>query len=217
MLQETLAWRESYQPETLCAEELAREGSKGRMYILEKPDTQGRPVVIMRPREDPHPNDNDTRLKWLVYTLEAASRLADETDDGKMTWLIDYAGYTRKASPPLKVSLATLHILQNHYPERLGRAVCFHPPAIFDLLWRAVWPFIDPVTYRKVVFINKKSPPGAMGEYFDLEGLDDSMGGRVPVDTMFDWEQYSCRMLQQYEQATKDNAAEAEQMTTIQL
>lgn len=56
-----------------------------------------------------------------------------------------------------------------------------------------------------------------MGEYFDLEGLDDSMGGRVPVDTMFDWEQYSCRMLQQYEQATKDNAAEAEQMTTIQL
>ena len=29
-----------------------------------------------------------------------------------MAWLIDYNHYTRKASPPLKVSLATMHILQ---------------------------------------------------------------------------------------------------------
>lgn len=29
-----------------------------------------------------------------------------------------------------------MHPLQSHYPERLGRAVCFHPPRIFDLMWR---------------------------------------------------------------------------------
>ncbi len=32
--------------------------------------------------------------------------------DGKMTWLIDFVGYTRANSPPIKVSLQVLHILQ---------------------------------------------------------------------------------------------------------
>lgn len=35
-----------------------------------------------------------------------------------------------------QVALATLHILQNHYPERLGKAVSYLPPTIFDLLYR---------------------------------------------------------------------------------
>jgi hypothetical protein len=26
--------------------------------------------------------------------------------------------------------------LQNHYPERLGKAVSYIPPIIFDIMWR---------------------------------------------------------------------------------
>lgn len=54
-----------------------------------------------------------------------------------MAWLVDYVGYSRKNSPPLKVAMQTLHILQDHYPERLGRAVCFQPPFFFERAW--VW------------------------------------------------------------------------------
>lgn len=80
--------------------------------------------------------------------------------DGKMAWLVDFVGYTRANSPPIKVSLQTMHILQNHYPERLGRAVSFQPPFIFEITWKAVSPFIDPVTKKKLVFINSKEPVG---------------------------------------------------------
>ena len=68
-----------------------------------------------------------------------------------MAWLLDYVGYNRKNQPPFTVSMQTLHIVQNHYPERLGRAVNFQPPFLFDLFWRAIRPFVDPVTRDKLV------------------------------------------------------------------
>lgn len=52
--------------------------------------------------------------------------------DGKMTWLLDLEGYSRKNSPPIRMALQTLHILQNHFPERLGLAVCYQTPLVFE-------------------------------------------------------------------------------------
>lgn len=55
---------------------------------------------------------------------------------GRMTWLIDFAGYSLSNAPPVRMSVQTTSILQNHYPERLGLAVCYHPPIIFQITWK---------------------------------------------------------------------------------
>lgn len=55
---------------------------------------------------------------------------------GKMCWLLDFQGYTFSNAPPLKVSLLVNSILQNHYPERLGCAVCYHAPTLFSMTWK---------------------------------------------------------------------------------
>lgn len=108
--------------------------------------------------------------------------------DGKMTWLLDYVGYTRSNQPPWKVSLSTLSIVQNHYPERLGRAVNFKPPLLFEIFWKAIRPFVDPVTKEKLVFLSSKMNSddysAEMEKYFNLDHIDECMGGTLDEGRM---------------------------------
>lgn len=53
-----------------------------------------------------------------------------------MCWILDFGGYSMKNAPPLKVSMHCNHVLQNHYPERLGLAICYHAPTLFSLTWK---------------------------------------------------------------------------------
>jgi hypothetical protein len=53
-----------------------------------------------------------------------------------------------------KISSLTLllscRLLQNYYPERLGKALMIHVPYIFMKAWKMIYPFIDTNTRDKV-------------------------------------------------------------------
>ncbi len=38
----------------------------------------------------------------------------------------------------VQVSMQTLNILQSHYPERLGMAICYHAPRLFSFSWKVL-------------------------------------------------------------------------------
>jgi hypothetical protein len=59
--------------------------------------------------------------------------------------------YSYAKFPSMSVSKATLNILQDHYPERLGHMLIANPPMLFSTFWSCISPFIDPVTRAKVV------------------------------------------------------------------
>ena len=45
-----------------------------------------------------------------------------------------------------------LNILQDHYPERLGRAFVINVPFLLNAFYKMLNPFIDPVTREKLKF-----------------------------------------------------------------
>ena len=77
MLLDTLKWREEYKPEEITWEEIESEARLGKVHILDQFDKDGRPVVFMRPRNEVAGGNNELKLKWVVYVMEHASRIAD--------------------------------------------------------------------------------------------------------------------------------------------
>jgi hypothetical protein len=176
MLRDTLAWREEYKPELITAEELNEEASTGKTYRRGF-DKQGRPVVFMSPGKE-NSSDYIKNVKLLIYTLE---RSVDSMAEGveQMTWLIDFNGYSRKNNLPYSVIMEVLGVLSNHYPERLGACFMVDTPWIFSLSWKAISPFVNPVTKSKVHFVNgsESTKEQAFTKHFEMTMLDRKYAG----------------------------------------
>lgn len=77
MLKDTLKWREQYKPEDITWDDIKSEAALNKVTILDQPDKDGRPVVFMRPRNERQSSDNELKLKYVVYIMENASKIAD--------------------------------------------------------------------------------------------------------------------------------------------
>ncbi len=102
-----------------------------------------------------HPSRNTTdetprQMQYAVWILERAIDLMPPGVE-MLALLINFGGKKRN---PTSISNAKLmlYILQNHYVERLGIALCINVPWIFKAFWNAIYPFIDPVTKGKCKF-----------------------------------------------------------------
>lgn len=74
------------------------------------------------------------QIRILVYCMEnAILNLPDNQE--QMVWLIDFHGFNM-SHISLKVSRETAHVLQEHYPERLGLAIVYNPPKIFESFYK---------------------------------------------------------------------------------
>jgi len=190
--------RRSFKPESLRWEDINYQGVTGKMYVAPMRDRRGWPLVLMKPRNEcvePKKMGVDN-LRYFVYTVEASCRRADEIACERLSWFVDMPGYTLRNAPPLKISLETLQTMQNHFPERMGEAICYHAPRIFSFLWTAISPFIDPVTYKKVVFMNKgKKGEAMMAERFDMTQVETDQGGEN--DTKYDHDTYAILMIEE--------------------
>mmetsp|Transcript_13238 Transcript_13238/g.41861 ORF Transcript_13238/g.41861 Transcript_13238/m.41861 type:complete len:282 (+) Transcript_13238:193-1038(+) len=219
MITETIDWRASFKPEEIKWDHVKEQAVTGKMYRMEGTDKGGRPVVVMRPRNE-NTKDHDGQIKHLVYTIESAiDSIPPGSRDAKMTWVIDFKGYTMSKAPPMKTSIETLNILQCQYPERLGKAILYDPPMIFGVFWKMISPFIDPVTKSKIIFVYpKEEAKGAaedrmMATLFDIASLESDLGGSGPPG--FDFDKYSQRMVAC--DAKRGGASEAQSLSPAML
>lgn len=189
MLTETLKWRRDFGlPEVLSKDmdAIKKENSTGKMYTSGF-DIQGRPILVMRPRNE-NTTDFDGNIKHLVYQLERARAILQRTSGGlgKLCMVIDYVGFTLRNAPPMKTSMATLNIVQNHYPETLGRAFFISPPFFFKGFWKVIYPFIDKDTKEKFCFVSgsvqSASAQAILSKNFNTDELEEALGGKYTTE-----------------------------------
>lgn len=189
MLRATLAWRAenrvgeiSTDPEMMAS--VRSQNATGKTYARGF-DSRGRACLYMKPRLENAAGDHDGQILHLTYNMERAVAMLRERGHGveKLCMLIDFKGYSVLNAPPMKTSMATLNILQNHYPERLGAAYLLNPPWIFSSFFRMISPFIDPVTRDKICFVTGKEAQrrALLLRNFDEEELEVDAGGRNAV------------------------------------
>nr|XP_017239157.1 PREDICTED: phosphatidylinositol transfer protein PDR16-like isoform X2 [Daucus carota subsp. sativus] len=191
MMKDAYKWQLEFKPEKIRWEDIAYEAETGKVYRADYFDRLGRSVVVMRPGYQ-NSTSNEGQIKYLVYSLEKAIMNMGSGQD-QMVWLVDFQGYAL-SKLSLKVTKDTARILQNCYPERLGLAILYNPPKVFETFYAMVKPFLEQKTYKKVKFAYSNDPQSrkVMESIFDMDKLESAFGGKNTAG--FDYKTYAQKM-----------------------
>ncbi|KAJ6712926.1 hypothetical protein OIU79_009007 [Salix purpurea] len=143
-------------------------------------DKQNRPIVMVYgARHKPYKGSLEEFKGFVAYTLE---RICARMPAGqeKFVSIADLKGWGY-ANSDIRGYLAALSILQDCYPERLGKLFIVHVPYIFMTAWKVVYPFIDSKTKRKIIFVENKKLKSTLLDDIDESQLPDVYGGKLSL------------------------------------
>lgn len=166
----TLVWRRGYGPENLAADYVSNENETGKQVIIGY-DGNARPCLYLIPSRQNTPR-SDKQIQHLVFMLE---RVIDLMVPGQesLALLINFAETKPGQGASVGQGRQFMHILQNHYPERLGRCLITNVPFLIWGFFKLIAPFIDPVTREKMIFNED------MSQYVPPSQLLRTNGGEV--------------------------------------
>ncbi|XP_042045434.1 phosphatidylinositol transfer protein 3-like [Salvia splendens] len=186
MLIKCLCWRQSFVPKGFISEsEVPNEFAQNKMF-LQGTDKKGRPIsLVFGSRHLPRKGGLEEFKRFLVFSLDKLCQslfLESRIPDGveKFTIIGDLHGYGF-CNSDLRANLAAITILQEYYPERLGKLFIVHAPYIFMTMWKLVYPFIDKKTRKKVVFVDDKRLHETLLEEIDENQLPEIYGGKLQL------------------------------------
>ncbi|XP_062213036.1 uncharacterized protein LOC133913787 [Phragmites australis] len=178
MLLKYLKWKPAAKPNGFISEEeVANELAQDKLY-LQGYDKLGRPMIYgFGARHFPSRRDLDEFKRYVIYVLDkTVSRLP--RDQEKFAAVADLKGWGY-SNCDIRAYLAGLEIMQNYYPERLGRVFLIHVPYVFMAAWKIVYPFIDDNTKNKFVFVSDKELDKTLREAIDESQLPEMYGGKL--------------------------------------
>ena len=92
---------------------------------------------------------------FIVYNLEKLMEISNP-DTQKISMIFDMGGFGFKCMDyeTVQILIATL---QKNYPEVLNVVLIVNSPFIFWACWAVIKPWIDPITQKKIEFIDGQS------------------------------------------------------------
>ncbi|GES59746.1 CRAL/TRIO domain protein [Aspergillus terreus] len=169
-LQRTLTWRREYGVAKLTPEYISVENETGKQVILGY-DIHGRPCLYLLPSNQ-NTEKSDRQIQHLVFMLERVIDLMGP-DQETLALIVNYNETKSGQNASIGQAKQTLNFLQNHYPERLGRALVINMPFMIMGFFKLITPFIDPLTRTKLKFNED------LREHVPASQLMKAMGGDV--------------------------------------
>ncbi|CAL9733095.1 phosphatidylinositol transfer protein Pdr16p [Monosporozyma unispora] len=182
-LTHSLAWRREFginhlgeeNGDKITSELVGVENESGKQVVLGY-DNDSRPILYLKPGRQ-NTKTSRRQVQHLVFMLERVIDFMPQ-GQGSLALLIDFKEYSdvpkvtgNSKIPPIGVGKEVLHILQTHYPERLGKALLTNIPWLAWSFLKLIHPFIDPVTRNKLVFDEP------FNKYVNEKQLDSTYGG----------------------------------------
>ncbi|CCE66331.1 hypothetical protein TPHA_0P01740 [Tetrapisispora phaffii CBS 4417] len=179
----SLAWRREFgisklgeeNGDEITSDSIAIENETGKQVILGY-ENNARPILYLKAGRQ-NTKTSHRQVEHLVFMLERVIDFMPAGQD-QLALLIDFKEYPdvpkvqgNSNIPPIGVGKEVLHILQTHYPERMGKAIVTNIPWIAWTFLKLIHPFIDPMTREKLVF---DEPPK---NYVPQDQLDKLNGG----------------------------------------
>lgn len=125
-LHTTLTWRREYGVDKLTADYISVENETGKQVLIGF-DNEGRPCLYLNPGRQ-NTEHSDRQIEHLVFMLERVIDLMGP-DQESLALLVNFKETRAGQNATIGQGRQTLHILQNHYPERLGRALVINSTA----------------------------------------------------------------------------------------
>ncbi|KXZ52707.1 hypothetical protein GPECTOR_8g102 [Gonium pectorale] len=178
MLEKHIAWRRGPGRPVEESHHGVQVNLAHKKVFLQGLDRTGRPIVLGVGARHRKFETKDDALAFCTYALDTAVAIGDSHEDwdGKFTGVFDLRNLSVK-NADLTALTVMFELLQNHYPERLGRLFLYEAPMAFYAIWRAVSAFVDPVTRTKINFVFAKNAHEEFEKVFDLQLLPRELGG----------------------------------------
>lgn len=176
-----LKWRKGFVPKgSISVSEIPNEIAQNKMF-MQGVDKQGYPIaVVFGGRHIQNKIGGVEEFKrFIVFVLD---KLCARTSPGreKFTIIGDLQNFGY-CNSDIRAYLAALSIVQDCYPERLGKVLLVHVPYLFCTLWKILYPFIDNNTKKKIIFVESKRLKATLLEDIDESQLPETYGGKMQL------------------------------------
>uniref|UniRef100_A0A674HZE5 SEC14 like lipid binding 5 n=1 Tax=Terrapene triunguis TaxID=2587831 RepID=A0A674HZE5_9SAUR len=193
MLCQSLTWRKQYQVDyilqTWRPPSLLEEYYTGGWHYQDK---DGRPLYILRLGQMDTKGlvkalGEESLLRHVLSINEEGQKRCEENTNlfgrpiTSWTCLVDLEGLNMRHlwRPGVKALLRIIEVVEDNYPETLGRLLIVRAPRVFPVLWTLVSPFINENTRQKFLIYsgNNYQGPGGLVDYLDKDVIPDFLGG----------------------------------------
>jgi hypothetical protein len=148
-LRADLEWRAVKRPELVTQQGCTTALASGCWRFLGITPAGHAVVFIHMGLWDPSQYGVDENERYLCYFLEHCCRTGE-----KFVVLFDLEGWKLSHGLHMRKIARLLSVLQDHYPERLDKALLLRAPSLFLGAWKVIKGFLDPYTAAKVVFVS---------------------------------------------------------------